>query len=85
MRRLTTIPGVGAITAASVKALIPDPDGFITNGKRSRFLAALTYREPLLEDSMKMSALLATCFDLQYFVLCGYPGIIRRSSWPCGP
>ncbi|WP_337143734.1 transposase [Mesorhizobium sp. Cs1299R1N1] len=28
MRRLTTIPGVGAITAASVKAMIPDPDGF---------------------------------------------------------
>ena len=28
MRRLTTIPGVGAITAATVKALVPDPDGF---------------------------------------------------------
>lgn len=28
MRRLTTIPGVGAITAASIKALVPDPAGF---------------------------------------------------------
>lgn len=28
MRRLSTIPGVGAITAAIVKALVPDPDGF---------------------------------------------------------
>lgn len=28
MCRLTTIPGVGAITAATVKALVPDPDGF---------------------------------------------------------
>jgi transposase len=28
MRRLATIPGVGAITAASIKALVPDPDGF---------------------------------------------------------
>ncbi len=28
MRRLTTIPGVGAITAASVKAFVPDPAGF---------------------------------------------------------
>lgn len=28
MRRLITIPGVGAITAASVKALVPDPEGF---------------------------------------------------------
>jgi transposase len=28
MRRLSTIPGVGAITAATVKALVPDPDGF---------------------------------------------------------
>lgn len=36
MRRLTTIPGVGAITAASVKALIPDPDGF----KSGRHFAA---------------------------------------------
>jgi transposase len=27
MRRLTTIPGVGAITAASIKALVPDPAG----------------------------------------------------------
>ena len=25
MRRLTTIPGVGAITAATIKALVPDP------------------------------------------------------------
>ena len=27
-RRLLTIPGVGAITAASVRALVPDPGGF---------------------------------------------------------
>jgi transposase len=36
MRRLTTIPGVGAITAASIKALVPDPDGF----KSGRHFAA---------------------------------------------
>lgn len=36
MPRLTTIPGVGAITAATVKALIPDPDGF----KSGRHFAA---------------------------------------------
>ena len=36
MRRLTTIPGVGAITAASIKALVPDPAGF----KSGRHLAA---------------------------------------------
>ena len=36
MRRLATIPGVGAITAASVKALVPDPDGF----KSGRHFAA---------------------------------------------
>jgi transposase len=36
MRRLTTIPGVGAITAASIKAGIPDPAGF----KSGRHLAA---------------------------------------------
>ena len=36
MRRLTAIPGVGAITAASVKARVPDPDGF----KSGRHFAA---------------------------------------------
>jgi transposase len=30
IRRLATIPGVGAITAASIKALVPDPDGFVS-------------------------------------------------------
>jgi transposase len=28
MRRLVTIPGIGAITAATIKALVPDPGGF---------------------------------------------------------
>jgi transposase len=36
MRRLTTIPGVGAITAATIKALVPDPGGF----KSARHFAA---------------------------------------------
>ena len=35
-RRLVTIPGVGAITAASIKALVPDPHGF----KSGRHFAA---------------------------------------------
>ena len=36
MRRLTTIPGVGFITAATIKALVPDPGGF----KSGRHFAA---------------------------------------------
>ena len=36
MRRLATIPGVGAITAAAIKALVPDPGGF----KSGRHFAA---------------------------------------------
>ncbi|RUV80494.1 IS110 family transposase, partial [Mesorhizobium sp. M1A.F.Ca.IN.020.32.1.1] len=36
MRRMATIPGVGAITAASIKALVPDPGGF----KSGRHFAA---------------------------------------------
>lgn len=28
MRRLATIPGVAPITAASIKAFVPDPGGF---------------------------------------------------------
>jgi transposase len=30
LRRLTTIPGVGSISAASIKALVPDPNGFVS-------------------------------------------------------
>jgi len=36
MRRLTTIPGVGAITAATIKSFLPDPGGF----KSGRHFAA---------------------------------------------
>lgn len=36
MRRLATIPGFGPITAASIKALVPDPGGF----KSGRHFAA---------------------------------------------
>ncbi|RWM46996.1 IS110 family transposase [Mesorhizobium sp.] len=36
MRRLATIPGVSAITAATIKALVPDPGGF----KSGRHFAA---------------------------------------------
>lgn len=36
MRRLVTIPGIGAITAATIKALVPDPGGF----KSARHFAA---------------------------------------------
>ena len=36
MQRLDTIPGIGAITAASIKALVPDPHGF----KSGRHFAA---------------------------------------------
>ena len=36
MSRLSTIPGVGAITAATIKALVPDPGGF----KSARHFAA---------------------------------------------
>lgn len=30
LRRLTTIPGIGPISAASLKALVPDPRGFVS-------------------------------------------------------
>ncbi|MBB4423806.1 transposase [Bradyrhizobium sp. CIR48] len=36
MRQLTTIPGVGAITAATIEALVPDSVGF----KLARHFAA---------------------------------------------
>jgi transposase len=32
MRRLATIPGVGAITAATIVALVPDPKAFTSAG-----------------------------------------------------
>jgi len=30
LRRLTTVPGIGPISAASLKALVPDPNGFVS-------------------------------------------------------
>src|SRR4051812_13443429 len=30
LRRLTAIPGLGPISAASLKALVPDPSGFVS-------------------------------------------------------
>ena len=47
MRRLATIPGVGAITAASIKALGPDPEGF----KSARHFAAWLGLTPRLHSS----------------------------------
>ena len=41
MRRLMTIPGVGAITAAAVKALVPDIGGF-TSGRHFAAWLGLT-------------------------------------------
>ena len=38
LRRLTTIPGVGPISAASIKALVPDPNGFPITTSRDRTL-----------------------------------------------
>lgn len=35
MRRLITIPGIGAITAATIKALVPDPSGLLTPRSQS--------------------------------------------------
>ena len=43
MRRLTTIPGVGAITAATIKALVPDPGG-ITSARHFAAWLGLTPR-----------------------------------------
>lgn len=47
MRRLTTIPGVGAITAATIKALVPDPGGF----KSGRHFAAWLELTPKAHSS----------------------------------
>ena len=44
MRRLTTIPGVGAITAATIKALVPDPGGFKSARHCAAWLGLITPR-----------------------------------------
>src|SRR5919199_453282 len=36
LRRVTAIPGVGPISAASIKALVPDPNGFPITTSRDR-------------------------------------------------
>jgi transposase len=47
MRRLATIPGVGPITAATIKALVPDPGTF----KSGRHLAAWIGLTPKMHSS----------------------------------
>lgn len=45
MRRLTTIPGVSAITAATIKALVPDPGG-VQIGPPLRCLGGISTEAP---------------------------------------
>ena len=47
MRRLVTIPGVGVIIAAAIKALVPDPNGF----KSGRHFAAWLGQTPRSHSS----------------------------------
>ncbi len=78
MRRLTTIPGVGAITAASVKALVPDPDGF----KSGRHFAAWLGLTPKPHSSGGKERLGGISKmgnpTLRSLLVCGATSILRR-------
>lgn len=84
MRRLTTIPGVGAITAATIKALVPDPGGF----KSGRHFAAWVGLPPGLIPAEAKSdwvesrkwgipnSVFSWSSERQPF--CGLPGTMKR-------
>lgn len=78
MRRLITIPGVGAITAASVKALVPDPEGF----KSGRHFAARLGLTPKLHSSDGKERLGGISKmgnpTLRSLLVCGATSVLRR-------
>ena len=78
MRRLLTIPGVGAITAASVKALVPDPAGF----KSSRHFAAWLGLTPKSHPSGGKERLGGISkmgnSTLRSLLVCGATSVLRR-------
>jgi len=78
MRRLTTIPGVGAITAATVKALVPDPDGF----KSGRHFAAWLGLTPKSHSSGGKERLGGISKmgnpTLRSLLVCGATSVLRR-------
>ncbi|MET4608180.1 transposase [Bradyrhizobium sp. JR4.1] len=77
MRRLITIPGVGAITAASVKA-VPDPEGF----KSGRHFAAWLGLTPKPHSSGGKERLGGISKmgnpTLRSLLVCGATSILRR-------
>ena len=80
MRRLTTIPGVGAITAASVTALVPDPDGF----KSGRHFAAWLGLTPKSHSSGGKERLGGISKmgnpTLRSLLVCGATSVLRRAK-----
>jgi transposase len=78
MRRLTTVPGVGAITAATVKALVPDPDGF----KSGRHFAAWLGLTPKPHSSGGKERLGGISKmgnpTLRSLLVCGATSVLRR-------
>ena len=78
MRRLITIPGVGAITAASVKARVPDPEGY----KSGRHFAARPGLKPKPHSSGGKERLGGISKmgnpTLRPLLVCGALSVLRR-------
>jgi transposase len=78
MRRLATIPGVGAITAASIKALVPDPAAF----KSCRHFAAWLGLTPKSHSSGGKERLGAISKmgnrELRTLLVLGATSVLRR-------
>jgi len=96
-RRLTTLPGVGAIIAASVKAFVPDPAGF-KSGRHFAAWLGLTPRPHSSGGKKGRGAsprwaipCCAPCWWSARHQCCAMPGTIRthrngsRRSWRAGP
>ena len=78
MRRLTTIPGVGAITAATVKALVPDPDGF-TSGRHFAAWLGLTPKPHSSGGKERLGGISKMGNPtLRSLLVCGATSVLRR-------
>lgn len=78
MRRLITIPGVGATTAASVKALVPDPEGF-KSGRHFAAWLGLTPKPHSSGDKDRPGGISKMGNPtLRSLLVCGATSVLRR-------
>lgn len=84
MRRLATIPGVGAITAAAVKALVPDPHGF-RSGRHFAAWLGLTPKPHSSGGKERLGGISKMGnSDIRSLLVLGATGVLRYARYKAG-